>query len=98
VRLGQADAALARFLDSQALEPDADAGLLEVAMLASAGMYRQALEMLARVRAIVAAHTRTRVHDLGHLDYRKEIDRLEGLIRKDLAHARAVTTEGRAGP
>ncbi len=98
VREGQADAALARFLDSQALDPDADAGLLEVAMLASAGMYPQALEMLARVRAIVAARPRIPVHDLGHLDYRKEIDRLEGLIRKDLADAATATAKGRAGP
>ena len=98
-RQGQADAALKYFLESQAIRPDADAGLLEVAILASAGMYRQALEMLARVRAIVDEHS-SGVRDLGNLDYHKEITRLERMIRDDLAHATGLAVPGpaAAGP
>ncbi|OGT33666.1 MAG: hypothetical protein A2W28_03055 [Gammaproteobacteria bacterium RBG_16_51_14] len=75
--------ALDAFIRAQSYYPDVDAGLLEVAILATNDQYAEAQALLERVESISQAKNAI-LSGRGTLDYPKEIARLRGIIRNDI--------------
>ncbi len=78
---GLAGQALQAFQQSQHYLPDLDAGMLQVAMLASTGHYNQALEHLNRLEQI---HLQRKGIQSG-MDYDSEMARIRKQLLKDLS-------------
>lgn len=81
---GDGGRALQAFTANQALKPELDTGLSQVAILASRGFYREALLHLEAVRRNAPPPEKFRKR-LASLDYAAEFERLERQLREDLA-------------
>ena len=74
--------ALTEFEKAFKFRSDPDAGLLEVAILASNGMYPEALQHLDRVRDVVNRKASSKRN--WKIDYAAEVERLQKAIEHDI--------------
>lgn len=80
---GRTGEAVAKFREALAVHPSVDIGLVQIGLLGGRGATREALAHLGRVRALVAAHTRSRA-GLGPPELEAELDRLAATLRAEL--------------
>lgn len=79
------DSAFKEFRESLRLRPDISAGLLEVSILASHGLYAEALQLLDFVRTLPNSENNL-YKRWATLDYPAEIERLQRVIEEDMRH------------
>ncbi|CAI8832807.1 tetratricopeptide repeat protein [Methylocaldum szegediense] len=82
------DSAFKEFRESLRLRPDISAGLLEVSILATHGLYAEALQLLDSVRTLPNSGNNL-YKRWATLDYPAEIERLQRVIEEDMRHFQA---------